>query len=90
MIESNRATEASITDRQRTARLTDAADETLEGIRELMSALEAASLSELDADASRAAIRGYAKLARLALESARKSAELAEQAHEQTRPEAQS
>jgi len=68
------------------ARLTDAADHTLSGIEELMYALDAATMSELDAEGARAAIRGYAKLARLAFEDAQKSAELAEQAYEQTRP----
>lgn len=68
------------------ARLTDAADETRDGIREIMSALDAATMSDLDAEGSRAALRGYAKLARMAFESAQKSAALAERAYEQTRP----
>ena len=76
------ASEPPLTDRQRTARLTDVADETEAGIRELLAALNMAEMGETDAETGRYAVRAFAKLARAAHERAREAARMAEELHE--------
>lgn len=74
-----------VTDRQRTARLTDKADEAEAGIHELLAALEMADGSDVDSQTVQHAVRGFIRLARAAHERAREAARMATELHDGNR-----
>jgi hypothetical protein len=69
-----------------TARLTDAADATAAGTRELLAVLDMADPADMDSDTARAAVRAFAALARTAHERALDSARMAKDLYDSNRP----